>query len=202
MYRKYLTDLFCGSYYYFFASPIPTFSMNRKISSSLHSLIMCAVSVAASLALAGCSSLEKGLPQEVTIVSFPSEASIYINGEPMGITPMQIELPRKVTHEVKLEKNGYNSALKYFAPVANEKANNFIRFGLSEDLGHYVDLEPRTMQTDMQSELVPSSVGADPFARMARQALQADSLLEAGKITPEEHKHAIEQIISFFNANI
>ncbi len=150
----------------------------------------------------GCSSMERGVPQEVSILSFPSEASVYIDGEAAGITPMKVELARKVTHEIRLEKRGYNSAVKYFAPVPNEKSENFIRFGLSEDLGYYVDLEPGTLQAELQSGLVPSSTGADPFGRMAQQALEADRQLEAGEITPLEHKVIIEQIIEFFEKNI
>lgn len=148
--------------------------------------------------ISGCASFEQGAPQKVTILSFPTEASVYINGDATGITPMEIALPRKVTHEIRLEKHGYNSAVKYFAPVPNEKAENFIRFGLSEDLGYYVDLEPGMMKTQMQSDLVPNSTGADPFERMAQQALKADRQLEAGKITALEHKLIIEEIIEFF----
>lgn len=153
-----------------------------------------------SILVSGCASFERGVPQEVVILSFPSEASVYINGEAAGITPMEVELPRKVTHEIRLEKEGYNSAVKYFAPVPNEMADNFIRFGLQEDLGYHVDLEPGTMRTKMKSDLVPTSTGADPFARMAQQALEADRQLEEGKITPLEHKYIIEQILEFFQS--
>lgn len=150
--------------------------------------------------VASCASFEHGVPQDVTIVSFPTEASIYINGEPAGVTPMKIALRRKLTHEIRLEKQGYNSAVKYFSPVANEKSQNFVRFGLQKDLGYYVDLEPRTMRAELQSGLVPTSTGADPFERMAQQALAADRQLEAGEITPLEHKYIIEQIIEFFES--
>ena len=107
-----------------------------------------------------------------------------------------------MTHEVRLEKYGYNQAIKYFSPVANDKSKNFIRFGLSRDLGYYVDLTPGTMKAEMKSGLVPASLGADPFERLAQQALEADRQLEAGEITPVEHKIAIEQILSFFEKNV
>lgn len=150
----------------------------------------------------GCASFEKGVPQKVVILSFPTEASVYIDGEASGITPIEVSLRRKVSHEIRLEKAGYNSAVKYFTPVPNEKSKQLIRFGLSEDLGYYVDLEPGTMQAKMKSGLVPSSTGADPFARMAQQALEADRQLEAGEISPLEHKFIIEQIIEFFEKSI
>lgn len=153
-----------------------------------------------SLFLAGCASFERGVPQKVIVLSFPTEASVFLDGEAVGITPMEMSLPRKVTHEIRLEKNGYNSAVKYFAPVPNDQAENFIRFGLKEDLGYYVDLEPGTMKVKLKSELVPTTTGADPFERMAQQALEADRRLEAGDITALEHKYIIEQIIEFFDS--
>jgi hypothetical protein len=154
------------------------------------------------LLLFGCASFEQGVPQKVAVISLPTGASVYVNGDAVGITPMEMSLPRKVVHEIRLEKNGFNSAVKYFAPIPNDQAHNFIRFGLKEDLGYYVDLEPGTMKADLKSELVPTSTGADPFERMAQQALEADRRLEAGEITPLDHKYIIEQIIEFFESKI
>lgn len=150
--------------------------------------------------LAGCEHLKTGVPQEVVILSYPTEASVYINGSAAGITPMTVKLPRKVNHEIRLEKYRYNPAVKYFTPVPNEKSKNFVRFGLKEDLGYYVDLEPGTMKAKLKSGLVPESLGADPFEKMALQALKADEQLESGEITPLEHKYIIEQIIEFFES--
>ena len=105
--------------------------------------------------LFGCASFERGVPQNVIILSFPTEASIYVNGDAVGITPMEMSLPRKVVHgDFALKENGFNSAVKYFAPVPNDKAHNFVRFGLMEDFGYYVDLEPGTMKAKLKSELV------------------------------------------------
>ena len=129
----------------------------------------------------GCVYFEKGVPQEVAIVSYPSSCSVYINGDAIGVTPLVTKLPRKIVHEVRLQKHGYNQAVKYFTPVPNEKSKNFIRFGLSEDLGYYVDLKPSTLNSDMISELVPSSLGSDPFEKMAIQALEADRRLQNGE---------------------
>ena len=65
---------------------------------------------------------------------------------------------------------------------------------------NFSDLEPGTMKAKLKSELVPTSTGADPFERMAQQALEADRRLEAGEITPLDHKYIIEQIIEFFES--
>ena len=164
----------------------------------MKSLRNTSLAILAALVFTACASFEKGTPQGVVILSFPTEASVYIDGVPLGITPITLDLPRKVSHEIRLEKNGFNSAVKFFTPVPNDKAEKFVRFGLSEDLGYYVDLEPKGMEAKMQSDLVPNSIGTDPFERMAKRALDADKRLENGEITPLEHKYIIEQIIAFF----
>ena len=73
------------------------------------------------LGFTGCTALEEGVPQEVVVMSFCPRRGL-VNGDAQGITPMTLELPRKLVHEVRLEKHGYNPAVKYFTPVANEKA--------------------------------------------------------------------------------
>lgn len=180
-------------YYYQELSPIVKFNYLNYLPALFFSIVTLSV---------GCTYFEKGVPQDVTIVSFPRECSVFINGEAVGITPYVAALPRKIVHEVRLSKQGYNQAVKYFTPVPNEKSKNFIRFGLSEDLGYYVDLKPGTMDADLESELVPASLGVDPFEKMAKQALEADRRLEDGEISAAEHKYIIEQIISFFEENV
>ena len=138
------------------------------------------------------------MSQKVVVVSLPSGADVFINGESVGATPMSVNLPRKIVHEVRLEKEGYNTAVKYFTPVPNSKSENLIKFGLSRDLGYYVDLSPNEMKEELESDLVPGSTGKDPFDRMAKRAFEADRRYEAGEITAEEHKMIIEQIIEFF----
>ena len=74
------------------------------------SLLILAFIGSVTLIFTSCTSFEEGtfegLPQEVIILSFPTEASVYINGVATGVTPMEIKLPRKLTHEVRLEREG------------------------------------------------------------------------------------------------
>jgi len=146
-----------------------------------------------------CKTMEIGVPQEVVILSFPGEASVYINGEAVGVTPVQTSLPRKLTHEVKLVKAGYNPAVKYFTPVENERGKALITFGLVRDFGFYVDLTPNPMEGRLRTDLLPESRGADPFEEMAKRVLEADRRLQEGEITALEHRVITEQILAFFD---
>ncbi|MBE9048564.1 PEGA domain-containing protein [Pleurocapsales cyanobacterium LEGE 10410] len=54
-----------------------------------------------------CGTIIHGTTQEVGISSSPSNASVTINGQNHGNTPMIIDLKRKDSHMVKIELDGY-----------------------------------------------------------------------------------------------
>lgn len=148
--------------------------------------------------LSGCATFEEGANQEVNVASFPAGAEIFINGEPAGTTPATLMISRKIAHEVRVQKAGYDTYIDYFTPTPNARSENYVKFGLAEDLGQYVDLQPVIMNVKMRSEFVPQSTGGDPFNTMGQKILEVDRRLEAGLISPIEHKYIIEQIITFF----
>jgi hypothetical protein len=54
-----------------------------------------------------CGTIMQGTTQQVGISSNPSNASVTINGQNHGNTPMIIDLKRKDAHMVKIELDGY-----------------------------------------------------------------------------------------------
>lgn len=54
-----------------------------------------------------CGTIMQGTTQQVGISSNPSDASVTINGQAHGNTPMIIDLKRKDSHMVKIELDGY-----------------------------------------------------------------------------------------------
>lgn len=55
-----------------------------------------------------CGTIIHGTTQQVGISSNPSNASVTINGQTHGNTPMIIDLKRKNSHMVKIELDGYH----------------------------------------------------------------------------------------------
>lgn len=56
--------------------------------------------------LASCATIIDGSKQKVVITSDPSGASIYVDGAPKGVTPMQTKIPRK-SKSILFLKDGY-----------------------------------------------------------------------------------------------
>lgn len=55
-----------------------------------------------------CGSIIHGTTQQIGISSNPSNASVTINGQSYGNTPMLIDLKRKDSHMVKIDLDGYH----------------------------------------------------------------------------------------------
>ncbi len=67
----------------------------------------CFLMLAAIVACAGCASAVEGTRQQVAFSSDPPGASVIVDGVNLGTTPAEIELGRRHSHSVRIEKVGY-----------------------------------------------------------------------------------------------
>ncbi len=63
------------------------------------------------IALAGCSFFG-GSSQDFTVSSSPTGATVRINGQQIGVTPLQHQVPRRGELLVEVEKPGYKSQFR------------------------------------------------------------------------------------------
>lgn len=59
--------------------------------------------------LGGCATILKGTSQEVFLVSEPSKADIYIDGQLRGKTPLELKLECDKTYVIEFRKDGYDT---------------------------------------------------------------------------------------------
>lgn len=57
----------------------------------------------------GCATLFKGSMEEVSFSSEPSGASIYVNGQYLGVAPMMAMLESKKSYNVEFRLDGYRT---------------------------------------------------------------------------------------------
>jgi PEGA domain len=56
--------------------------------------------------LTGCTTILSSNPQPVTVNSSPPQATVLVNGSPMGQTPTTVNLDRKMTYTIETQKPG------------------------------------------------------------------------------------------------
>lgn len=66
--------------------------------------VVCVVSF---LAMTGCATLFKGTSENVSMDSSPVQADVYVNGQLMGKTPLQLKLATKKEYVVEFRAEGY-----------------------------------------------------------------------------------------------
>lgn len=146
------------------------------------------------ICLSGCSTVT----EEVTITSTPAAANVTIDGKYRGVTPLTVEMATKKPHTVKVEKQGFNTEVQSVTPIDGPNADNFVRFGLLEDAGHYLTLSPNPMNLELVSSLIPHSRGVDPFIEFSNRVTQLDQMLDNGEITPDVHALIMRQLLAFY----
>ncbi len=121
---------------------------------------------------AGCGSIMRGSTQEIPIASNPSGATVIVNGQERGETPLTVELKRKLQrHRIEVTKEGFHSYetdLVRTMSAGSSVGNLLIDFGLISHLivdkgtgGCYI-LHPETIQADLVPITEPAPVYNHP----------------------------------------
>mgnify|MGYP001234368319 CR=1 FL=1 len=72
--------------------------------------IMMRLSLAVALIICtSCATVLKGTKQSITFESSPSGASLYLDGERVGVTPVTIKLKKNKYSSFRVEKEGYET---------------------------------------------------------------------------------------------
>lgn len=103
-----------------------------------------------------CATIINGTTQKIPLTSEPLGASVSVDGQPIGCTPMQVEMKRKTSHLITFEKEGYETENVRVEPVlsgavaGNIIAGGFIGWGVDAYNGSQYRLIPDTVSVTMR----------------------------------------------------
>lgn len=138
------------------------------------------------------------MPQDVQINSYPYNARIYVDGQSVGTTPLDLRLFSKTNYEVKFEKAGYKPFVEYIGPSLDLKHSPILKLGPLDEAGFYNRLGPNPLEVELEHVLVPEIAGPDILSEMLFKTEQLDRLLNSGKISLQEHRFVTQQLIDFY----
>lgn len=101
-----------------------------------------------SLNCVSCATIVNGTTQKIPVSSDPIGASVFVDGVPVGYTPLNIELKRKHTHLVTVSHEGYEDEAVRLEPVlsavvaGNIIAGGFVGWGVDAVSGSQYRLIP------------------------------------------------------------
>jgi hypothetical protein len=160
---------------------------------------------------AGCATVIKGTKQDIPIGSDPSGARVTIDGKPAGTTPMTASLPRKRSHMVTVERDGYeveNTIITNSvggAVAGNIIVGGLIGWGTDAISGGQYNLHPSVVSLKLR----PKSPAGAAQARSNEQVQlfitelsRLDELLEARKIPPEEYQRLRTELFRRYQGEI
>ena len=119
------------------------------------------------LLISACATVINGNKQKVSIASSPPNATVIVDQVPQGNTPLVVNLKRKQTHLVRIERVGY----KPYETLLNRDTSDWvwgniivccglIGMGVDAMTGGFYDLEPGEiyMTLEKTDDRTPSSI--------------------------------------------
>lgn len=89
--------------------------------------------------LTGCATLSGAGKKDVTISSDPAGAEVYLNGERIGLTPVEHTVNPRDVPTLTIRKEGYKSASYSFKTVHNKKVRGNVALGPLYFIGEGID---------------------------------------------------------------
>jgi len=137
--------------------------------------------------------------ETVTIDSRPAGATVFLNGQPIGVTPLETQLTTTTVQEIRLEKPHFRPLTYAMTATQDPARDDYVRFGPLVEAGHYQSFQAtEPLVFDLQTSLVPPSRGADAMTTFSTRILEADALLEGNQIDLATHQLMVQQLIDYF----
>lgn len=141
----------------------------------------------AAVALSGCATIMAGGPDQVTVQSNPPGATVYVDDQPVGQTPMVVQLDRERSRGlIRVEAPGYQ-------PIAIQRSKHingwfWANLCIGGVIGIVVDLVTGDIKKFDDSPIIvnlaPAGYGPPPAAGPAPAPAPAPGLAPAPAPTP------------------
>lgn len=162
-------------------------------STGLFSLIILTVLLAS-----GCATVTHGPNQRIPISSTPEGATVRVDGEWIGTTPLSANLSRKRAHQITIDKDYFRPETVTLRTVPNEATQRKVRFGIDELVGAHTDLEPSVVTVALDPVILPDQIGENGLTELTLKVLEIDDLLEEGEIDRGDHRYILSRLLEFY----
>ena len=155
------------------------------------------------LALVTAVALMAGCTESTLVRSYPPGATVYLNGEPKGITPLVLSVPRsefdKETFRVRVDHEGYESEER---PLTTQRCSGRIVGGVFT-FGILLLFRPPKCFVSPQDFALKAVPGASPRAQatpvseatVEERLQRLQQLRDRGTITQDEYDRSRQQIL-------
>ncbi len=164
-----------------------------RITQLLFSLVLGALT----LGFSGCAVVSNGTKQAVVIRSTPEGATIKINGQAIGVTPVKVSLARQDVYLLEVQKPGFSPLQELILPSSEEYEKRFLRWGVDYDLGAAKSLIPGEINFVLKAPTAEMGV-EDKYLQLVSQINRADAMLRTGELDVATHRYLVAEIVKSY----
>jgi len=129
------------------------------------------------------------------ITSEPSQAFVYVNGNFVGNSPVDVRVNRQVPHRVEIRKPGFLSEEVTLFPAYKDDEKPFVIFGPFQTAGLYRDLGPNPVSLTLLYEGLRDAPETLTSAEATRLLERIQKDVANGEMTEDEAALAERQVL-------
>jgi hypothetical protein len=151
--------------------------------------------------IVGLSPLSDKSDAEISVTSLPDKANVFLDGNPIGITPLLLKQVSESDHELRFTLDGYKDELLKIKTTLGFQINASVFLGVKTDLS---DLSlPSTPATPSAAPAVANVLILDtPTGFLRVRESNSISSAEVGKINPGESYELVNEKDGWFEIKI
>ncbi len=128
--------------------------------------------------------------QDVVIRSVPSGATVVIDGQEVGVTPLRASLDLAQSYDLELKLSGYLLSMQSLHAVAS--GGSGVSLGKSGLAGYHPPAFPRQVR-------IPLVLNKDSFKALENAIATLDNQLKRQKITAAAYQQKVTEVTRFYS---
>jgi hypothetical protein len=137
---------------------------------------------------------------QILVVSLPDKANVFLDGNPVGITPLSLKQISESDHDLRITRNGYKDKIIKVKTALGFQLNSLIFLGVKSDLSSSVaslSATPTPTTTDAVVVILDTPTG---FLRVREDSSLASA--EVTQVKPGESYSLIEEKENWFKIKL
>lgn len=146
--------------------------------------------------------LESKKDIEILIVSFPDKANVFMDSNPVGVTPLLLKQVSESDHDLRITRDGYKDKTIKIKTALGFRLSSLVFLGVNVDLSNLLAASASATPASIETAIVKVLILDTPTGFLRVRESNSLNSSESAQVKPGESYELIEEKDSWFKIKI